>query len=414
MKRVDFLKIAGTCAVVLGVPSLSRAQAGPDRNFRLETASVPTDWPESGPERIWSRPPGEGYSAIVVDQGRLFTLYRQGDDEVIVALDAESGETRWRYGYAAPLPDNQVIGFWVRSAGPGPYSTPLIVGSRLFAVGVGGQLHVLDTRSGELLWARHLVEEFEPPGFMGYASSPFGYGANVLLPVGGPGQGVVALDQATGEVAWKSQDFLLAPASPVLIDVDGEEQLVFFGQKQLVGVDPGNGDRLWSHPHETEYGLNISTPVWGEGNVLLCSSAYNGGTRAIRLSRADGQTTAQELWFNNRMRVHFGNLLRVGGLVIGTSGDFGPAFFTALDVETGEEVWRERSLARFHMLYAGGKLLIVDEDGEIAVATPTRAGLEIHARAGVLKENAWTPPTLVGNRLYVRDRSSIMALDLGQ
>ena len=79
----------------------------------------------------------------------------------------------------------------------------------------------------------------------------------------------------------------------------------------------------------------------------------------------------------------------------------------------GEEAWRERSFGRSHMVLAGGKMVIVDEDGQVAVATPTKQGLQVHARADVLKKNAWTPPTLVGRRLYVRDRSDILALDLG-
>ncbi|MGH9460020.1 MAG: PQQ-binding-like beta-propeller repeat protein, partial [Vicinamibacteria bacterium] len=202
--------------------------------------------------------------------------------------------------------------------------------------------------------------------------------------------------------------------SPVLVDVEGEEQLVVFSAQHVAGLDPRNGDLLWSHPHPTEYGLNISTPVWGEGNLLFVSSAYNGGSRVIRLRRVAGKTTAEEVWFNNRMRIHFGNALRIGDLVLGSSGDFGPAFFAAFDIHTGEEVWRERGFARAHLVDAGGKLVIVDEDGEIAVATATREGLEVHARAEKLTENAWTPPTLVGGRLYVRDRKNVLALDLGE
>jgi outer membrane protein assembly factor BamB len=341
-------------------------------------------------------------------------MYRDGDDEVVVALDAETGETRWRHAYPAPFPDSSVYDYWRSQAGPGPYSTPLIAGRRLFAVGVGGQLHALDRDSGRVLWSRRLLEEFEIAAFQGYAPSPIAHGANVILPVGAPGRAVVAFDQETGEIAWQSQDLMVAPASPILIEVDGQEQLVVFGRKQLAGLDPGDGALLWSHPHETEYGLNISTPVWGDGNLLFCSSAYNGGSRVIHLRRLDGTTKVEELWFNNRMRIHWGNALRVGNLILGTSGDFGPAFFAALDVRTGEEVWRERSFARSHMVYAGGKIVIVDEDGEIALATPTTEGLEVHARAALLKENAWTPPTLVGSRLYVRDRSRILALELGE
>lgn len=114
------------------------------------------------------------------------------------------------------------------------------------------------------------------------------------------------------------------------------------------------------------------------------------------------------------MRVHFTNTLRIGDLVLGSSGDFGPAFLTALDAQTGAEVWRERSFARAHMLYADGKIVLVDEDGEIAVASVTDRGLEVHARSHVLTANAWTPPTLVGSTLYIRDRRDILALSLGQ
>ena len=113
------------------------------------------------------------------------------------------------------------------------------------------------------------------------------------------------------------------------------------------------------------------------------------------------------------MRLHFGNALRIGELVLGSSGDFGPAFLTAVDVETGVEVWRDRSFGRAHLLYGDGKLVMVAEDGEIAVVSVTAQGLQVHARKAILTENAWTPPTLVGSTLYVRDRKNILALDLG-
>ena len=157
-----------------------------------------------------------------------------------------------------------------------------------------------------------------------------------------------------------------------------------------------------------------STPVWGPGNRLFASSAYGGGSRMIRLSRIDGRTTAGELWFNNRMHLHFGAALRMGNLIIGTSGDFGPAFMVALDVDTGAEVWRDRGFARSQMVDADGTLVIVDENGEIAVASVSEKGLRVHARKGILAPNAWTPPTLVGSTLYVRDRKDILALDLSQ
>jgi outer membrane protein assembly factor BamB len=112
--------------------------------------------------------------------------------------------------------------------------------------------------------------------------------------------------------------------------------------------------------------------------------------------------------------VHFGGAIRVGNLVIGSSGDFGPAFLVALNAETGEEVWRERTFARAQLVNAGGTLVIVDEDGEIALASVSEAGLRVHARKELLASNAWTPPTVVNGKLYVRDRKEVIALQISE
>lgn len=386
---------------------------GPDRNFRIPTASVPRTWGEAGPTRLWRRALGEGYSAILADGDLLFTMYREGDNEVVIALDAATGATRWQHAYHAPLLHNGYFDVWLNSAGPGPYSTPLLAGGSVFTIGVNGHLHALDARTGAVEWSHNLVDAFDIDEYNAFASSPIAFGEHLILPLGGSGQGVVAFDRRTGSVVWRSAEFDLAPGSPLLIDVDGHTQLVVLGQQEVVGMDPEDGRRLWSHPHANELGLNISIPLWGAGNTLFVSSAYDGGSRLIRLNRGGGRTSASEAWFNSRMRVHFGNALRIGNLILGSTGDFGPAFVAALDAETGTEVWRERTFARAHILDAGGILVLVDEDGEIALASATNDGLQVHARAEILTSNAWTPPTLVGSILYVRDRRDVVALDLG-
>ena len=387
---------------------------GPDRNFHAKSTGLAIAWPAGGPNKLWSRALGEGYSSIVADPDALYTMYRVDDDEIVVSLEAATGTTRWEHRYEAPLLEHMNYGIWLRRGGAGPYSTPLLLGDVVYAVGATGKFHALDRKTGDVLWYHNLDEKFEMRGYSDYASSPIVYDGNIILPVGGRGKAVVAFDPASGAVVWKNQDFRLAPASPILIDVDGQDQLVVFTPEDVVGLDPKNGDVLWSHPHKTEYGLNISTPVWGEGGLLFISSAYNGGSRVIRLTRANGETTVEKLWSTNRLRLYFGNAIRIGNLILGTSGDFGPAFFIAVDVETGEEAWRERSFGRSQMVHAEGKLVIVDEGGDVAIASAGPNGLEVHARTELLTENAWTAPTLVGTHLYVRDRKNIVAVDLGE
>jgi hypothetical protein len=160
--------------------------------------------------------------------------------------------------------------------------------------------------------------------------------------------------------------------------------------------------------------LNISTPLWSAADHLLfVSSAYGTGTRVIELRQAGGKTTATEKWFSNRMRVHIGSVIRIGNFVYGSSGDFGPAFITAIDVTTGKIAWQDRTFSRAQLLHADGKLVILDEDGNLGIATVTPDGLQVLAKAPVLENRAWTPPTLVGTRLYARDRKNVAAFDLG-
>lgn len=383
---------------------------GPSRDFVSASKGIASAWPASGPKRLWSRELGEGHSAVVVDGGVLYTMFGRGAQESVVAVNARDGATKWEYFYSAPTD-----GMNLRE-GRGPHSTPLVAGPHLFTVGATGRLHAFDKKTAKVVWSHDLVAEFGGKRFdRGYAPSPVAYRNTIILPVGGAGQSLMAFDQKTGAVVWKAGDYALSPNSPALIKVGGQDQLVYHAGDAVVGVNPETGETLWQHPHKTEWGLNITTPVWGADGVLVVSSAYSGGSRALKLARgADGRTTPVELWAHKRFRVHHGTMIRVGDHVYGSSGDFGPAFVAAVDVRTGEVLWQDRSFSKANLLYADGKFIVLDEDGTLALATASPQGLKVLAKTPLLKRIAWTAPTLVGTKLYVRDRHSLVALDLGK
>lgn len=382
---------------------------GPDRNFVSPATGLATNWPASGPPRLWSRALGEGFSAIAAVGGQLFTMYRKGDREIVVALDAATGKTVWEYAYDAPFTKD-----YDTTNGPGPHATPLVAGAYVFAVGATSKLHCLNKQTGKLLWAHDLINEFNGTlRVNGYSCSPIAYKNTVIMMVGGKGAALVAFNQKDGAVVWRQHDFQNSTSSPLLINVDGQEQLIAFMYGDIVGVDPASGALLWSHPHPTDYGLNTSTPVWGADNLLFVTSGYNGGSRVIRLSRNGGKTQVEEVWAHRLVRVHFGNCLRVGDFIYGSSGDFGPAPLTAINIKTGKVAWRHRGLARAGIIFADGHFIILDEDGRLALAVPTAEGLQIKAQVELLNKLSWTVPTLAGKTLYVRDRGKIMALNLG-
>jgi outer membrane protein assembly factor BamB len=340
-------------------------------------------------------------------------MYRQisggRHEEVVAAFDSASGETLWEFKYPAPTTQ---INF---NEGLGPHSTPVIAAGRIFAVSSRSELFALNKATGKRLWAHDFVAEYRAPlTGRGYSGSPILYGNSVITTMGGPDQGVAAFDQATGNLLWKSGYFVWAPASPILADVDGQMQLIVFAGDIVAGMDPASGKQLWSHPHKTDWGLNISTPVWmPDRHLLLVSSAYGTGSRALELRQAGGTTTVTEKWFSNRMRVHIGTIIPLGSHAYGSSGDFGPAFISAVDLRSGKVAWQDRSFARAQLLFADGKLIVLDEDGTLGLATVSPQELKVLARAPILEHLSWTPPTLAGTTLYVRDRKTMAAFDLG-
>ena len=395
---------------------------GPNRNFKTGSTGLAESWPDSGPRELWSRSLGDGHSAITAASGRLFTMYRErpdglpenefGSEEAVIALDAATGKTLWEHRY----PSEQMNFRF----GAGPHSTPLVVGGRVFALGTNKQFHAFDAETGELLWAYDLVKEMgATPALVrsqvkaGYGPSAVAYGDTVIATVGGEGQSVVAFRQSDGEIVWRSGDFLIASATPMLIELGGQEQLVVVGGEVVNGLDPKSGEILWTHAQDAPGDMNNTTPVFGPGDVLFMSVAYGNGSRALQLERSDAGTSAEELWFSKDLQVMFSNTLQLDDFIVGSSGDFGPAFLVALDWKTGEMLWRERGFGRSSFVWAEDKVLLLDEDGTLALCKMSRDGLEVIDRAEVLTGRAWTVPTLVDTTLYLRDRRVIKALDVG-
>jgi outer membrane protein assembly factor BamB len=383
---------------------------GPHRDFTSDAQGLATAWPEGGPQLVWERELGEGYSGLVAAGDRLYTLYHRGGEEVVVAVDAGNGATVWEIAYPAPaLPEMNL------EHGPGPHATPALAGERIFTIGSTLKVHGLDRATGRVLWAHDLVAELGAPVQpRGFGASPLVWEDLVIVTPGGDGTAVVAFRQSDGARAWASQSFRPSYSSPILAEVGGEEQVIVAMGPDRAGLDPRTGELEWRLTLRGEAANVMATQIWGEDGVLFGSAAYTDGSRAIRVTReGEGKFAAEELWFNTRMRVQHGTMVRLGDYVYGSSGDFGPTLLAAIHVGTGELAFRQRGFAKANLLAAGGHLLILDEDGVLAIGTPGPEGVDVHARARVLDRVAWTAPILVGTRLYVRDRRHVKAFELG-
>ncbi len=381
---------------------------GPSRDFKVTAPKLADAWPESGPKVKWRRPLGEGYSAIAAKDGELYTMYRKGGQDVIVALSANTGETKWEYAYDAPPNEGNTDRF-----GTGPNATPLVLEDRIITLGFTGIMQCVDRATGKPIWSHDLVKDYEGQVLdFGSAASPLLYKGNVIALVGGEKNGIMAFNAKDGSVVWKSEPYSVNYASPVVINVDGQDQIVFFTASDVVAVDATNGKFLWSYPCTNQYKTNATDAIWGEDNLLWVATQLDGGARVLRLSQKDGKTTVEKVWESAKVKLFHWNAIRIGDYVYASIGDK-VTLLSAVNIKTGEVAWKERGYHKANCIYADDKLIFLDENGVLAMARISPQGMETLGKAELFEKPAWTVPTLVGDTLYARDTKEIVAFDLG-
>src|SRR5713101_7414916 len=376
---------------------------GKNRNFIVNASGLADSWPAAVQKKLWSRPLGDGYSAIAEEGGVLYTAFRRGSKDVVTTLDAATGKTRWEYEY-----ENPFTNAFSEKVGPGPYAMPQVIGDRVVTASSTGKIHSLDKNTGRPVWSHDLYGEFGGTNLeYGYSCHGLPYKDTLIYLSGGRGTGAVAFRQNDGAVVWKALEFTNSHSSPLLINVDGQPQVVALAAKTVFGFNPDNGALLWTHEHQTNYGLAVSTPVWAPGNLLFVASAYGTGARVLQLNQSGGKTTVKELWYDRHLQLHFSTAIQRDGYVYLSIGHDGPVFMAAVELKTGTIKWRDRGFAKAQLLYADGKIILADQDGTLALCKVSPEQFEVLSKASVLESIAWTPPTLVGTHLYVRDRKTI-------
>ena len=397
MRRPFIICLALLLAVSLATAADWPQFRGPQRDgVSRETGLLP-EWPADGPAELWTVELGGGYSGIAVSDGRLFTMFSAGGDEFVVALEVASGKELWRVRAGDKFKD---------MFGDGPRSTPTVDGERVYALGAKGKLLALSAADGKQLWSHDLVEAYgaESPKW-GFAASPIVDGDLLLLDVGGSdGGSIVAFDKKSGAERWRSQDDTASYSAPIIIEVGGQRQAVFFTATRIVSVDPADGKLLWKKTWKTAYDVNAATPVFIPPDRLFISSGYDVGGAVYKV----GATGVEELWRNREMKNKFHTSVLHDDHLYG----FDEKIFKCIDAATGRMMWQARDFGHGSLIYADGHLLALGDKGLLGLVEANPEAYREKSRATVLKGKSWTPPTLADGKLFVRDEKVLRSFNL--
>ena len=372
---------------------------GANRDGATTSFKAPSAWPE-GLKQQWKIEVGTGYATPLLVGDRIYLFSRQGDDEVMSALDAASGKVIWRTPYPAP--------FTVMSAaakhGPGPKSTPAFANGRLFSLGMTNIVTAFDAATGKQLWQQP-ASKAQP--LYHTAWSPIVEGNTVIVHTGGPGDtALAALDVTTGKPRWTWNGDSPAYGSPMVTTIGGTRQVVAFTHRNLVGLSMADGQLLWQRPFTTPSDTTSLTPIFFRDMVIQTGRAA--GITAFRAVQRDGKWVTEDVWTNKDVSLNMTNGVVVDGVLYGLSHlNMGQYF--ALDLEKGTVLWRSdpRQSENAALVRAGNHVFSLEEDGELLVIEASRTAFNVVKRYPVATSATWAQPTIAGNRVYVKDVSTL-------
>jgi outer membrane protein assembly factor BamB len=398
--------------VLLSSASVASAQdwsqwRGPARDSVIPAAMIPKQWP-AAVKRGWSVEIGEGYSSPVVANGRAFLHSRRDPEEIVTAIDLATGKVAWQQKYQSEFKKNQ----YATQMAKGPNSTPIIVGSRLYTLGVTGILTAWNISDGTVAWRNDYSASIDTSKlFCGTAMSPMLEGGSLVVQVGSDVHGgrVLALDPATGKERWSSKGLGPGYASPVAVTIDNVRQIITMTNGSIIGIDATNGAPLWSIPFPDEWHENIVTPVW-TGSALIVSGTRQ-GTQAYAIARTAGTWQPKQLWKNAEVTMYTVSPVVADNVIYGMSNKR-RGHFVALDAETGTVMWATQGRDGNHasILQTQEHLLFLTDGAVLIVARRTPEGFKEEKRYELGTGATWTMPVFLQDGLLVRDATAISRL----
>ena len=398
--------------LVVAVGPLAAAQdwpgwRGPGRDGIVPAGQALPAWPETFAS-AWRVAVDEGYSSPVVAGGRVFVHSRRDDAEVVSALDLATGVRVWRHDYPAPFTQNTLAPAELR----GPFATPAVDGGRVYTLGASGILTSWDAASGAVIWRNdYSASVVVTDLFCGTAASPVVDGGALFVQVGSDPAGgrVLALDPATGDEIWSWRGVGPGYASPIVIEVERQRQVVTLTESSLVGLDAADGVLLWSVPFTDEWHENIVTPVWTGTHLVVSGPRL--GTHAFAIRRGDDGWQAAPAWSNPDVTMYMSSPVLAGGTLYGHSSTRSGQF-VALEAATGAVRWASEGREGEHasVLLAGDALLLLTSDAELVVAEPDPAAFAVAHHYEIADGATWAMPVPLPDGLLVRDATGLTRL----
>jgi hypothetical protein len=374
---------------------------GPGRDSIIRGVQISTDWDHSPPVLLWRRAIGPGWSSFAVWGDLCYTQEQRGNDEIVACYNRTTGKPVWRH--------RDPVRFWESNGGAGPRATPTLSGGRIYAFGATGILNALDAVSGALVWSRNVAADSDTkvPGW-GFASSPLVAGDLVIVAATGK---LVAYDRGTGKPRWSGPTRSGSYSSPHRVTIDGVPQVLLLSESGVTSVAASTGAVLWEHEWKGDVTI-VQPAMTPDGDVLISTATGTGGTGTRRLAVTHGPDgwTAKERWTSNGLKPYFNDFVVHKGHAYGFDG----SILACIDLEDGQRKWKGGRYGNGQLVLLADQdlLLVISEEGELALVGATPDGFKELARFKAIEGKTWNHPVVVGDVVLVRNGQEMAAFRL--
>ncbi len=377
---------------------------GPTRDGVVAASHVPASWPDSL-RRVWRVEIGEGYSSPVVASEKVFVHSRRDPEELVTAIALKTGKVLWQQKYPAAFEKNRYMGRMAK----GPNATPLVLGNRLFTLGVTGILIVWNVATGRELWRKDFSKTVETSKlFCGTSASPLALDGLVIIQVGSDVHGgcIMALNPKQGETKWEWRGHGPGYASPMVFDIAGTKQIVTLTDSSILGLAAKNGKQLWHAPFLDEWHENIATPLW-TGSYLIISGTRQ-GTHAYAFAQSGEEWQVNEVWKNAEVAMYMSSPVYAEGVIYGHSARQ-KGQLVALEANSGALRWATEGREGWHasVLLTPRHIVYLTNEAKLIIARRNTASFEIERRYEVAEGETFAMPVLLGNDIIVRDATGL-------
>ena len=373
---------------------------GPARDGIVRGVQIETDWSHKPPVAIWRRAIGPGWSSFAVQGDLLYTQEQRGDDEIVGCYKVSTGEPVWRH--------RDRVRFYESNGGAGPRATPTLSRGRVYAFGATGILNALDGRTGRIVWSHNAASDTKVKVPMwGFSSSPVVVDDIVIVAVSGA---LAAYDANTGDPRWSRASHGGSYSSPHLTTIDGVPQIVLLSAFGATSVAPADGKVLWDY--KWPGGTTITQPaLTGDGDVIINNLSASGlgsdGTRRIAITHGADGWSAKERWTSTGLKPYFNDFVVHKGHAFGFDG----SILACIDLEDGTRKWKGGRYGNGQLVLLPDQdlLLVVSEDGELALVAALPDKFTELARIPAIEGKTWNHPVLVRDILLVRNGEEMAA-----